>query len=404
MLAALRNPHFRLLWLGTLSAFVGFNTSTIVQSLVAFQLTSKNYAVGLVVFSRGIAQLLLAPLGGAVADRFSKRGILLGSQLLTAAVFWALAWIMYTGRLQVMHLTVSGFLIGLTFAFVGPTRSAYSLELAEPAWRGNAIALNQVAVNLARLAGPLLATVLMESEACGPTGAFLTMGGLYALAVVTQFSLPAPAPEPAEPGAQRGLLDDLLDGFRYLRGNPPLRSLLVMFTLAVIVGFPYVTMLPGYVEHHLGLPSSEVNVLFMVSAVGGLLASLFAAWVANGPRLLTVYRLSGLGFGVSLMLPWFARDLHSASVAMTLVGFASGSFTTLNGAVLLRYTDPRYMGRIVSIAMLAFGAFGLVGLPASALADVAGEGAAMAVLGAIVSVLLGAQGFNLARTQVAATR
>jgi len=60
VLTALRNPHFRLLWLGTLSAFVGFNTSNIVQSLVAFQLTSKNYSVGLVVFARGFAQLLLA--------------------------------------------------------------------------------------------------------------------------------------------------------------------------------------------------------------------------------------------------------------------------------------------------------------------------------------------------------
>jgi MFS family permease len=395
LLTALRNHNFRLLWLGTLSAFVGFNTSNVVQSLVAFQLTSKNYSVGLVVFARGFAQLLLAPVGGAVADRFSKRTILLGSQTLTATVFFWLAWKMARGTLDVTDLTVSGFLIGLTFAFVGPTRSAYSLELSEPKWRSNAVALNQVAVSLARLAGPVLATVLMQSELFGATGAFFAMGALYALAVLTQLPLPSPAAVDVPPG--RGLLADLLDGFSYLRGNAPLRSLLLMFTLAVIVGFPYITMLPGYVENQLGLPSSRVSVLFTTSAIGGLLSSLFAAWIANSPHLLSVYRWSGLAFGISLILPFFARDLVTAAVVLGLVGFASGTFTTLNGAVLLRYTDPRYMGRVVSIGMLAFGAFGLVGLPASALADHAGEAIAMAVLGAIVFILLAAQGMSLAR-------
>jgi MFS family permease len=388
LFAALRNRNFRLLWLGTLSAFLGFVTSNVVQSVVAFQLTSRNQSVGFVVFARGAAQLLLAPIGGAVADRFSKRTILISSQSLTAIVFWVLAFIMHAGKLQVSHLTISGFVIGMTFAFLGPTRSAYSLELSEPEWRGNASALNQVAVNLSRIAGPALASLLLGWDACGPTGAFLAMGGLYALAVLTQYRLPTPEPTP-KPG--RGLLADLRDGVAYVRGNAPLRALLLTFTLAVMLGFPYVTMLPGYVEHQLGHPSSKVSVLFSVSAAGGLLASVLAAWIASSRHLLLAYRISGFAFALSLVLPWFAHDMRLAAVMFFFVGFCSGSFTTLNGAVLLQYTDARYMGRVVSIAMLSFGAFGLIGLPASALADILGEGTVMALLGILVFVLLAAQ-------------
>jgi MFS family permease len=395
LFTALRNRNFRLLWLGTLASFVGFVTSNVVQSVVAFQLTSKNQSVGMVVFARGLAQLLLAPLGGAVADRFSKRVILISAQGLTAVVFWVLAWLSYTERLEVAHLTLSGFIIGLTFAFLGPTRSAYSIELSEPEWRSNAVALNQVAVNLSRVAGPAVASFLLGWQACGAAGAFFAMGVLYAVAVLTQYRLPVAVPGLADP--TRGLLSDLLDGIHYVRGNAQLRGLLVTFSIAVMLGMPYVTMLPGYVEHQLGLPSSRVSVLFSVSAVGGLFASFGAAWVAGTRHVLSAYRISGFVFGLSLVLPWFAHDMRLAALMLFGIGLASGAFTTLNGAVLLRYTEQRYMGRVMSIAMLSFGAFGLVGLPASALADAVGEGSAMAALGVLVFVVLAAQNMVTAR-------
>jgi MFS family permease len=395
LFTALRNRNFRLLWLGTLASFVGFVTSNVVQSVVAFQLTSRNQSVGMVVFARGLAQLLLAPLGGAVADRFSKRVILISAQGLTAAVFWVLAWLSYTDRLTVAHLTLSGFVIGLTFAFLGPTRSAYSIELSEPEWRSNAVALNQVAVNLSRVAGPAVASFLLGWHACGAAGAFFAMGALYGVAVLTQYRLPVAVTGVADP--ERGLLSDLLDGIQYVRGNAQLRALLVTFSIAVMLGMPYVTMLPGYVEHQLGMPSSRVSVLFSVSAVGGLFASFGAAWVAGTRHLVSAYRISGFVFGLSLVLPWFAHDMRLAALMLFGIGLASGAFTTLNGAVLLRFTEQRYMGRVMSIAMLSFGAFGLVGLPASALADAVGEGSAMAVLGVLVFLVLAAQNLVSAR-------
>ena len=385
MFVALRNRNFRLLWIGSLSAFVSFFTSNVVQSVVAFELTAENRAVGLVVFGRGLGQLVLAPIGGALADRLNKRTILVSTQSLTAAVFFLLSWLSATGRLQVAHLTGTGFLIGLTFAVLGPARSAYIVDVVAQEHRGNAIALNQVALNFSRVVGPALAGVLLGAHAGGASTAFAIMGALYAAAVATQYLLPPPEPPQ---GARRGLLFDVAAGFSYVRGDPRLRALLAMFMLTVMLGFPYVTVLPGFVEHQLGLPSTTVSMLFSISAVGGLLASLVGAQIADSKYAMAAFRGSGIVFGISVALLWFAHSLQVTAVLLFVVGVASGVFTTLNGAVLMRYTDPRYMGRVMSLAMLAFGAFGLIGVPVGALADALGEGATLAVLGALVCAVL----------------
>jgi MFS family permease len=394
---ALRNRNFRLLWLGSLSAFVGFFASNVVQSVVAFQLTSANRSVGEVVFGRGLAQLLLAPVGGALADRLSKRNILVSSQAFTALVFFWMAWLMHEGALRVGHLTAGGFLIGLTFSVLGPTRSAYIVEIVEAPARGNAIAMNQVALNASRVAGPAIAGALLAWPAVGATGAFVLMGVGYLGAVGSQYLLPRTTPDPD--AARRGLFADVVDGLGYVRQNARLRALLLMFGLSVTFGFPYVTVMPGLVQHQLGLPSKQVSLLYSVSAVGGLLASVIVARLADSAHAIRAYRAAGWSFGLSLTLLWLPHTMIGTAALLFVVGATSGAFTTLNGAVLLRHTDPRYMGRVMSLAMLAFGAFGLIGIPVGLLADAVGEGPTVAIMGGLVCVVIAVQSLALARTE-----
>jgi MFS family permease len=398
MFSALRNPHFRLLWLGSLSAFVGFFASNVVQAVVAFDLTHRNDSVGMVTFGRGLAQVMFAPIGGALADRVSKRSILISSQSVAASVFFVLAWLAATGQLTVTHLSLAAFMVGLTFAVLGPTRSAYVLDLVEPNKQANAVALNQVALNASRVAGPALGGALVAWPAVGAAGAFVLMGASYLGAVLLQGGLPRPTPRPTT-GPARSMLGDILAGLQYVRLNAPLRAALLMFVLAVMFGFPHVTVLPGFVAHVLHEDPKQVSVLFAVAAAGALIASLFVARLAASPNALAIYRASGIGFGASLALLWAAHSLVAAGAVMFLVGLSSGSFMTLNGTVLLRYTDPRYMGRVMSLAMLAFGGFGLLALPFGMLADAVGEGPTLAAmgLGVVLSVLW--QSAALARAQ-----
>ena len=154
--AALSVRPFRILWTGTLFAFVGFFMSTVVQSVVAFRLTGENRAVGLVIFSQGLTMFTLGPLGGAYADRLPKRRDIAICQLTTMVVFFTIAWAIAGGRIGIVGLMAGSMVMGASFAFLGPARQSLSVELVGPEHRGNAIALSQVANSVCRVLGPAL--------------------------------------------------------------------------------------------------------------------------------------------------------------------------------------------------------------------------------------------------------
>jgi len=385
LFGSLENREFRLLWVGALNAFVAFFMSNVVQAVVAFQLTGQNRAVGLVVFSRGLAMMLFGPVGGAAADRIDKRTILLVCQGVTTLVFGALALLTWLGLLGVMHLVVAGFIVGTTFAFLGPTRQAYVVELVPAERRGNAVALNQVALNASRVGGPALAGLVLAIDAFGATGAFASMGALYGVAMLCHARLARNIA--ASSNVTGGMLADVVLGVRYVSGQRKLRSYLLYFVLIVMFGFPYVTVFPGFVEHQLGLGGELVSLLFGVSAAGGLASSLLLAGWADRPETPRLYLLSSFAFGLSLVALSFCHTLWAAGAAVVLVGVTSGAITTLNSTILLRESDPAYVGRVMSLAMLAFAGFGLAGLPIGYLADHLGEGATLRIMGGLVAAL-----------------
>ena len=115
--AALAVRNFRVLWIGTLFSFVAFFMSTVVNSVVAFELSGANSAVGLVIFGQGIAMFVLSPLGGAFADRLPKRRVIASGQLLTAVVFAALGTLVVTGVIEVVFLALGSLAMGATSTY-----------------------------------------------------------------------------------------------------------------------------------------------------------------------------------------------------------------------------------------------------------------------------------------------
>lgn len=386
---------FLLLWLGAFSAFIGFFTSVVVKSVVAFELTQSNTAVGWVAAARGAAMVTLSLLGGAVADRVSKRGLLVGAQLATAAMFAGLGVLMVRDALTVELLVGSAFLVGVMFAFLGPARQAYAVELVSESMRSNAVATNQVALNASRVGGPALAGYLLAHEV-GAAGGFFVMGGLYALAALTHGQLPRP--QPRADAATSSVLGDIYGGLRYVVARPHLKALLLYYVFTMMLGFPYVVVLPGLVENALNQPAETVSVLFSTSAVGSLIASVVAAPFADHRHVLLAHRGAGFLFAVSLVWLSLVQDMTMANAAIILNGLATGVVATLNGAVLVRACEPRYIGRVMSLAMLAFGGFGLMGLPFGALADAFGERLCLQVMGASVCLSTLYFGYRISAT------
>jgi MFS family permease len=380
--AALRVPSFRVLSIGTVFAFVGFFMSTTVQSVVAFDLTGANRAVGLVVFGQGLMMFTLGPLGGAFADRLPKRRVIAIAQLATTSVFFAISWAIASGRLRLAFLVAGSMVMGASFAFLGPARQSLAVELVGLDLRGNAIALTQVANSACRVLGPALGGAFLAWSTDGAWLAYAVMGLSYLTSVISVGFLPkSSVPQHAR---ETHVFADMFDGLRYVRGHDRLGVLMLLYTLVVIVGFPHVTILPGFVENQFGRSSHDSSILFGVSAFGSTVASLAVAAMADSARAPKLLSRLAVAFGLSLLAVSIAPGFISMSLLMLVVGLFSGGFQTLGGAVIIRQTEPRYAGRVMSLTMLSFAGFGLMGLPIGALADATGERVTVAVLGLIV--------------------
>jgi MFS family permease len=394
--AALRIRPFRILWIATMAGHLAFFMSTVVQSVVAFDLVGNNTAVGAVVFAQGLSMSLLGPLGGAFADRWPKRAVVSAGQVVPAAIFAALAAAMATGAISLAVVTGGSLLIGVTFAFLGPARQAYIIELVPEAKRGNAVALAQVGSTAAQLAGPGLAGALLYWSFSGAAGAYAVMSALYLGACALMPLLPRSRMR--ADAAETHVLADMLEGLRYTWERPRLRYLVGMYVSVIMLGFPYVTVMPGMLENQLGRDAQAYAFLSLTSAAGALISSLLVARFADHSRAIVLFAGMGLVFGLALFALAAAPSYALAGAAIFVAGAGFGGFMTLVAAVIVRSIDPAFFGRVMSLTMLAFGAFGLMGLPIGVLADLVGERWALTLMAASVCAMVALFGVLLSRS------
>lgn len=383
--ASLNNRHFRTLWVGSLFAFIGFFMSTIVQAVVAFDITGKNGSVGLVVFAQGISQLVLGPFGGALADRVSKRLIIFVCQAVMTAAFFGMAVLIAAGEVTILWLSLGSFIIGAAFSFLGPARQAFVGEILDQNRRGNAIALTQVGLNGSRIIGPLLAGIMLSVSWLDAAGAYFLMSAFYIASMACTFFLPGTK---ANVSNARSVLGDIGSGLGYVWANRHLRLLILSFVLIIMLGFPYVIVLPGLVKNEFHRGNGSISVLYLVNASGGLIASLIVAGLADSRRATNIYTGMCAIFAISLASMAIMPNFWALAGTMFVVGFGGGGFQTLNGAVIAHSAEPAYYGRVMSLTFLAFAAFGVIALPLGFLADQVGERATLGVMGAMAGAVV----------------
>lgn len=375
-----------MLWIGTALSGVGFMMSMTAQSVVAFDLAGNNRAVGAVMFGQGIAMLALSPFGGAFADRLSKRLVLLLCQSAIGLSLFLTGVLIASGAITTFWLAASSFVMGTMFSFLGPARQAYVGEIVDAEHRGNAVAMSQVAMNLTRVVGPFIAGALLAWRLVGAAGTYFVMASIFVIVVATLLQLPPTRGRRRGEGV--GVLREIALGVRHVTQNPRLLQLVAGFVVITLAGFPYMTVMPGYVTRVLGEGTGAYGILLGVSAVGGLVTSLFVAGLADSRRAPLVLTLSSAGLGIALILTGLAPSYAVALVTMFCVGGSVSGFQTLNNALALKETNPAFYGRVMSITMLAFSGTGLMALPIGLLADAIGERATLIAMGSTVCVIV----------------
>jgi MFS family permease len=315
--------------------------------------------------------VLFGPLGGAYADRLPKRRVIAIGQTLSALSLGSLGWLYADGSIRLVHLVSSSFVLGSAFGFIGPARQALVVDLVPVALRGNAMTLSNVANTMSRVLGPFVAGVLLATGSLGAAAAYATMGACYLGSAAILLALPKSVVREGAGAAH--VIADLGEGLRYAWTQVHLRHLLIFFVGVMLIGFPHVTLVPGLLENELGRPAEDVTQIALCSAIGAFLMSVNLARFADGPHATRIYSWMAVGFGLTLCLLAWVPDFASALAAIVLVGASSGGFHALNGAVIARETEEMYMGRVMSLTMMAFAGFSLTALPLGIAADLVGE-------------------------------
>ena len=347
--ASLAVANYRLFFVGALVSNLGTWIQRIGQDwLVLTELTDgSSTALGIVTALQFLAVPFLAPYAGAVVDRFSKRTVLLITQLglgLTSLALWAL---IATGTVALWHVYLIAFLTGVISAFDNPARQAFVSEIVPRELLPNAVGLNSTSFNGARLIGPGVAGLLVAGVGVGPTQLInaVSFAAMITAILAMNAAQLTPAPRAAASGAA-------LDGLRYLRSRPDLVVLLVIVFMLGTFGMNFQIFNATMATEVFGKGAEEFGLLGTIMAVGTLGGALMAARRAK-PTLRTIL-LALTGFAVSTLALTFAPNYVVYALLLIPSGFfALTVMTTANAAVQLG-SAPEYRGRVMSIYVAIF--------------------------------------------------
>ena len=287
---------------------------------------------------------------------------------------------------------------GSTISILAPARMALSAEIVSRDGLTNAIMLGTMSAQVTRVVGPAAAGVMIGISVIGIAGVYWVSAVLSLIAVGLSVTLPEGAPRFVR---DSGPLEDLKEGIRYTRSKPELVRLLVMSLGVVMFGFAHQAFLPTVVADLFDRSAGSLGLLTTVAAVGAVITSVA---LANTPReqLRQRQNTAAYVFGGAIILFAVMPNFGLALGAMFVVGCGMSAFQSLNGSLILSSADMEYHGRVQSLIMLSFSAFGLAALPFGVIADRVGLRETMAGMG--VAVILTAAHSTWWRRRIVAAR
>jgi predicted MFS family arabinose efflux permease len=363
------------------------NMQMITCALLIYRLTGSAAILGLMALATALPMLLLSLFGGAIADRVQKKHIIQAGQAASAVVALSVAVALNTGYLSPEHagswwvLMVNSVLQGAIMALMMPARQAIIPEIVGEGQVMNAVALNSLGMNTLRLVAPALAGFLID--AFDFEAVFYTMTGLYLAAVVFTSFIPATGTTSVR---SSGALVDIKEGLKYIWGKTTILLILAFILVVIVLSMPYIMMMPIFADDILKVGATGMGVLVGVSGVGAMVGSLGLASLPNrrrGVMLLASSLVLGLALaGFSFSLSW-----PLSLGLMIFVGLGQAGRQTLGTTLLQSYSEPEYLGRVMSINMMDMGLSSLGTFLAGILAE--GIGAQWAIGGfAMVLVLV----------------
>jgi MFS family permease len=379
-LSSLQIPEYRSLWWAGVFSFMSVQGQFVLRGLLAWELTEREGALGLVYLVFGLSMLIGTPFGGVVADRFAKRTILIVTQSMIMLAAYGMAVVVLADVINFWILLVASAIQGIAFAFYGPARVAMTSELVGRDQLGNAITLSLLSMNGTRVFAPALAGVLAGWALMGIGGAYVLSGLMSTISLIQLLRLPH---RPGASSSRANPFGEIAAGIRYVNSKPHLRRVVVSSFFVIMFGFNYVAFIPALVEGVFGLSDAWVGFISSASAIGAVAVSLPLAAKADGPDALRIMIASGLGFGFTVMLLGLAPTVVLAFLVVVFIGGCTTAFQSLSNTLALTAAEELMQGRVQSLMQLSFAGFGIAAAPLGALAEAIGLRSALVIMGAV---------------------
>ncbi|HSL73845.1 MAG TPA: MFS transporter [Ilumatobacteraceae bacterium] len=384
--SSLRIPDYRKLWWAGTFAFMSVQMEFLLRGVLAWDLTEREGALGLVYLCFGVALLIATPLGGVAADRLPKRKVLLASQGALLAGATGMGIVVVADVVQFWMLLVASVIQGVAFGFFGPTRVSFTSEIVGRDQLGNAITLSMLSMNGTRVLAPSLAGALAGLAVFGIGGAYLVAAGFSVVAFV--LLLRCPSGSRPRMTSTANPLAEIIDGVRYVAARPHLRRLVLSSFVIIMFGFNYVAFVPALVKGELELGDGSVGLIMSASSVGAVLVAVPIAGRADGAGVWRLMVASGVVFGVGVIALGLSPVFLVAMAVVVVVGAGTTGYQSLSNTIALNMTDDTHQGRVQSLMMLSFAGFGIAAAPLGLLAETIGLRQTIVAMGAVTLVTM----------------
>ena len=388
---ALALADFRWLWIGSLASSFAMNMQIVARGWLVYTLTSSALDLAWVTLSFMIPMVAFALLGGVMADRVPKRGIIMLAQGLNSVATILLGIIILAGQVDFWDFIWFGFFNGTVLALSMPARQAMVPELVPERLIFTAMGLTTTSWNLSRILGPAMAGFLIAWIAGGDTTSHFGVGivyfmiaGLYLASSLAMWRVTAIHPQ--QRAEDQHPLRDIADGMRYLWANPPVLGLILLSIVPFLFGLPLNTLLPAFNEDILSGGADDLGLLMSAMGIGAIVGSLMMATMGElrGKGLWLIG--TSIAWGGATALVGVADSQFWAVAAVTLVGWLGSWNMSLNRGLLQTRITPAMRGRVLSIDMMSHGLMPLGVIPISLIAEQVNVAVALQVAGGVFAL------------------
>jgi MFS family permease len=347
---SLQYRNYRLFFGGQGISLIGTWMQRIAMPWLVYHMTGSALLLGVVSFAGQIPTFLLSPVAGVLTDRLSKYKVLLITQVISLLQALILAVLSMSGMIQIWHIVALSIVLGCVNAFDVPSRHSFVIEMVEKKEDlGNAIALNSMMFNGARLIGPSIAGIILATA--GEEICFFINAVSYVFVILSLLLMHVR--ENIRPVRESNVMQELREGFNYTFGFGPIKHIIILLGLVSLMGTSYQVLMPVFAKEILHGGSETYGFLMGAAGLGALMGAIYLASRESLLKLGRIIPIAAALFGAGLIMMSFIKNFPLTMVLMIFIGLGLMLHTASSNTILQTITEDDKRGRVMSFYTMA---------------------------------------------------